>query len=84
MLRAFWEHSNVFLSDLDGYGDITSANVNTKTHETFEFIRSAGELLIDFGICTRVLLCLEFVLISSAHVWTSADGVTHTYKGNTR
>lgn len=84
VLRAFWEHSNVFLSDLDRYGDITSTNVNTKTHETFEFISSAGELLIDFGVCTRVFFCVQFMLISSAHVWTSADRVTHAYNGNTR
>lgn len=76
VLRAFWEHSNVFLSDLDRYGDITSTNVNRKTHETFTFIRSAGELLIDFGVCTRVFFCAPFMLISSAHVWTSADRAT--------
>lgn len=48
VLQAFREHSNVFLSDLGWYGDITSTKVNTKTHKTFVFISSASRLLIDF------------------------------------
>lgn len=84
VLRAFWERSNVLLSDLDRYGAIACTNVNRKTHGTFKFIRSAGELLIDVGICARVFFCVQFMLMSSAHVRTSADRVTHAYNGNTR
>lgn len=42
---------------------------------------SAGELLIDFGVCTRVLFRAAFMLISSAHVRTGADRATRALAG---
>lgn len=55
--------------------------MNTKTHETFEFIRSPSKLLIDFGICTLVCFCSwSSCLFRLVHVWPSGrrEWLTHT------